>query len=188
MFFSNKVIIVEGDTEFAAFAVAMDADAQAFPLDGRPLVLRARGKSTIPLLVRMLAHFKVPCAVLHDVDAPKVGASGNKNGAYTANVEITKAVEAARNAGVHIIHRCSEPDFERKHGMDLPAKDKPFKAWQVTRDNATICASVRKVLDELCIIPSAASVNHADDGRHFEIKCKAWAAIHAPQEPAFVFD
>lgn len=188
MFFSNKVIIVEGDTEFAAFTVAMDADLPAFPLDGRPLILRARGKWTIPLLVRMLAHFKVPCAVLHDVDAPKVGASGNKNGAYTANTEITKAVKSARDAGTHIIHRCSEPDFERKHGMDLPPKDKPFKAWQVTRENATIRASVRKVLDELCGIPNADAVNHADDGQHFEIKCKAWAATHAATEPAFAFD
>lgn len=188
MFFSNKVIIVEGDTEFAAFTVAMDADQQAFPLDGRPLILRARGKWTIPLLVRMLSHFKVPCAVLHDVDAPKVGPSGNKNGAYTANGEITKVVKAARDAGTHIIHRCSEPDFERKHGMDLPTKDKPFKAWQVTRDDATIRASVRKVLDELCGIPNADAANHADDGRHFEVKCKAWAATHAVQEPTFAFD
>jgi putative ATP-dependent endonuclease of OLD family len=188
MFFSNKVIIVEGDTEFAAFTVAMDADQQAFPLDGRPLILRARGKWTIPLLVRMLSHFKVPCAVLHDVDAPKVGPSGNKNGAYMANGEITKVVKAARDAGTHIIHRCSEPDFERKHGMELPTKDKPFKVWQVTRDNATIRASVRKVLDELCGIPNADAANHADDGRHFEVKCKAWAATHAVQEPTFAFD
>lgn len=188
MFFSNKVIIVEGDTEFAAFTVAMDADLPAFPLDGRPLILRARGKGTIPLLVRMLAHFKVPCAVLHDVDAPKVGASGNKNGAYTANAEITKAVKAARDAGTYIIHRCSEPDFERKHGMDPPTKDKPFKAWQVTRGDPTIRASVRKILDELCAIPNDEAANHVDDGRHFEAKCKAWAESHAASEPAFAFD
>lgn len=188
MFFANKVIIVEGDTEFAAFTVAMDADTQAFPLDARPLILRARGKWTIPLLVQMLAHFKVPCAVLHDVDAPKVGASGNKNGAYTANGDITRAVNAARKAGVHIIHRCSEPDFERKHGMDLPSKDKPFNAWQVTRENATIHASVRKVLDELCTDPSADSANHVDDGRHYEVKCKKWAEVHAANDPAFTFD
>lgn len=188
MFFSDKVIIVEGDTEFAAFTVAMDADAQAFPMDGRPLLLRARGKWTIPLLVRMLAHFKVPCAVLHDVDAPKVVAGGNKNGAYTANGEITRAVEAARTSGVHIIHRCSEPDFERKHGMGLPTKDKPFEAWLITRDDATIRASVRKVLDELCGTPSADAPNHADDGRHFELKCKTWAKVNAADNPAFAFD
>ncbi len=188
MFFSNKVIIVEGDTEFAAFTVAMDADLPAFPLDGRPLILRARGKWTIPLLVRMLAHFKVPCAVLHDVDAPKVGPSGNKNGAYTANGTITEAVKAARDAGTPMIHRHSTPDFERQHGMDLPTKDKPFKAWQVTRDDATIRASVRGVLDDLCGIPNADAVNHADDGKHFEVKCKTWATTNAAADPAFAFD
>ncbi len=188
MFFASKVIIVEGDTEFAAFTVAMDADQQSFPADGRPLILRARGKWTIPLLIRMLEHFKVSCAVLHDVDAPKVGPSGNKSGAYTANGEIAKAVKHARGAGIHIIHRCSEPDFERKHGMELSTKDKPFKAWQATRDDLTIQASVRKVLDELCAIPSAEAANHADDGRHFEVKCKKWATKNASADPAFVFD
>jgi ABC-type branched-subunit amino acid transport system ATPase component len=188
MFFSHKVIIVEGDTEFAAFTVAMDADQQAFPLDGRPLILRARGKWTIPLLVKMLAHFKVSCAVLHDVDAPKIGPSGNKNGAYSANGEITKAINAARDAGVPMIHRCSEPDFERKHGMNLPMKDKPFSAWKATKDDATIRASVRKVLDELCAAPDANAANHNDDGRHFEVKCKAWAKTNDATNPAFVFD
>jgi hypothetical protein len=157
-------------------------------LDERPLILRARGKWTIPLLVRMLAHFKVPCAVLHDVDAPKVGRSGNNNGAYTANGEITKAVKAARDAGTLIIHRCSEPDFERKHGMDLPTKDKPFEAWQATRDDETIRASVRKVLDELCAVPTADAATHEDDGQHFEAKCKTWASENAAADPAFAFD
>jgi len=188
MFFSNKVIIVEGDTEFAAFTVAMNADLPAFPLDERPLILRARGKWTIPLLVRMLAHFKVCCAVLHDVDAPKIGLSGHKNSAYTANAKITSSVKAARDAGTHIIHHCSVPDFERKHGMELPIKDRPFKAWQVTRDDATIRASVRKVLDELCSIPNADAVNHDDDGQHFEVKCRAWATANLTAGPAFAFD
>lgn len=188
MFFSNKVIIVEGDTEFASFTAAMDADLAAFPLEARPLILRARGKWTIPLLVRMLAHFKVPCAVLHDVDSPKIGDSGNRNGAYAANGEIAKAVKAARDADTPINHRCSVPYFERMHGMELPSKDKPFKAWQVTRDDATIRASVRKVLDDLCRVPDADAVSHPDDGRHFELKCKNWAVANAPSDPAFAFE
>ena len=187
MFFSNKVIIVEGDTEFAAFTVAMDADAQAFPLDVRPLLLRARGKWTIPLLLRMLAHFKVPCAVLHDIDSPRTREGGEQNAAYAANQAISDAVAAARQAGVPIIHLTSLPEFEREHGMNLPTKDKPFNAWRVTRDNAVIGASVRRVLDELCCVPNADAINHANDGRHFEAKCRAWAAIHAASAPEFNF-
>lgn len=188
MFFSNKVIIVEGDTEFAAFTAAMDADLPTFPLDGRPLILRARGKWTIPLLVRMLAHFKVSCAVLHDIDSPKTKEGTGLNAAYSANQAITDAATAARAAGVHIIHRNSIPEFERQHGMKLPTKDKPFKAWQLARDDATVLASVRKALDELCRAPDAAAATHADDGQHFEAKCRAWAAANPTAGPAFVFD
>lgn len=188
MFFSQKVIIVEGDTEFAAFTVAMDADPNAFPLDGRPLLLRARGKWTIPLLVSMLTHFRVSCAVLHDIDAPKTRKGESKNGAYSANEAITKAVEVARDNGVHIIHRCSVPDFERKHGMSLESKDKPFHAWKAARDDGAVLISVRKVLDELCGVPDVDAANHVDDGRHYEIKCKTWAKAEAAYDPAFTFD
>lgn len=188
MFFSNRVIVVEGDTEFAAFTVAMDADPQAFPIDGRPLLLRARGKWTIPLLVRMLAHFKVSSAVLHDVDAPRSSGGAKRSGAYTANDEISKAVKAARDAGVYMIHRHSLPNFETQHGMNLPMKDKPFAAWSTTRDDAAVLASVRKILDDLCAVPDASAGNHAEDGRHFEGKLKAWVTNNAQGDPAFVFD
>ncbi len=187
MFFSGKVVIVEGDTEFAAFTVAMDADPQAFPIDGRPLLLRARGKWTIRSLVRMLAHFKLDCAVLHDVDAPRTSGGGKRNGAYTANAEITTAIDEARKGGVSIIHRCSVPDFERQHGMDLPTKDKPFAAWKDVNTNPTVLASVRSVLDEINAVPDANAATHAEDGQHFEGKCKAWATANALNDPAFEF-
>lgn len=187
MFFSSKVVIVEGDTELAAFTVAMDADSKAFPIDERPLLLRARGKWTIPPLVRMLAHFKFDCAVLHDVDAPKTSGGARKNGAYTANAEITTAIDQARKSGVCIIHRCSVPDFERQHGMDLPTKDKPFAAWKAVKTTPTVLASVRSMLDELNAVPDATGATHLDDGQHFEVKCKAWATANALNEPAFSF-
>lgn len=187
MFFSAKVVIVEGDTELAAFTVAMDADPRAFPIDERPLLLRARGKWTIPPLVRMLAHFKLDCAVLHDVDAPRTSGGGRSNGAYTANAEISTAIDEARKSGVSIIHRCSVPDFERQHGMDLPTKDKPFEAWKAVKTTPTVLASVRSVLDELNAVPDTSAATHADDGQHFEVKCKEWATANAPKDPAFSF-
>ena len=62
MFFGSKVIVVEGDTEFAAFTEVMNSDLAAFPIDGRPLLIRARGKATISTLVKVLTHFKVDFA------------------------------------------------------------------------------------------------------------------------------
>ncbi|HVT89965.1 MAG TPA: TOPRIM nucleotidyl transferase/hydrolase domain-containing protein [Tepidisphaeraceae bacterium] len=188
MFFATNVIIVEGDTEFAAFMVAMDKDEQAFPLDGRPLILRARGKWTIPVLIRMLMHFKVNFAVLHDVDSPKSEGGAKKNGAYSANDEITKAIKMSRDAGVHVIHRCSEPDFERKHGMALPTKDKPFAAWKAVTENQDVLKSVRTILNELSALPDGDAANHKDDGKHYETKCRTWAAANAKDDPAFAFD
>jgi hypothetical protein len=188
MFFVDSVVIVEGDTEFAAFMAVMNADPQRFPLDDRPLILRARGKWTIPLLIRMLTHFKVSFAVLHDVDSPRTTSGKKRSGAYQANASITSAVENARRAGVHVIHRCSEPDFERRHKMTLEYKEKPFNAWNATRDIEAVRQSVQAVLDELCASPTADSGNHPDDGRHYEARCRAWATVNAPNDAAFAFD
>ena len=77
MFFGSKVIVVEGDTEFAAFTEVMNSNLPEFPIDGRPLIIRARGKATIPILIKMLTHFKLPFSILHDIDSPKTsGARG----------------------------------------------------------------------------------------------------------------
>lgn len=188
MFFCERVIIVEGDTEFAAMNVVMESNIVDFPLDKRPLILRARGKWTIPLLIRMLSHFKVSCAVLHDIDSPKSSGGKKTNGAYTANSKIAECAKHSRDAGIPVIHRCSVPDFERHHGMDLPAKDKPFKAWKTVSEDPGILASVRRVLDELSEPPSNDSANDPDDGRHFETLCKDWANEHAAGNAAFAFD
>jgi len=187
MFFAPRVVIVEGDTEYAAFTVAMDADKEAFPMDRRPLLLRARGKWTIPSLVRVFAHFKVNCAVIHDADSPRTTDGGKRSGAYTANGEIANAVSDARGAGIFVIHRVSEPDFERKHGMKLPQKDKPFAAWKVVSTTESVLQSVRTVLDQLCTAPDASAATHPDDGRHFEAKVKHWAETNAAGDPAFHF-
>jgi hypothetical protein len=187
MFFGSKVVIVEGDTEFAAFTEVMNADLVAFPLDGRPLIIRARGKATISTLIKMLAHFKLNCAVLHDIDSPMTTGGKRKNGAYTVNDSITKAVAAARTSSIHVIHRCSCPNFEQQHGMSLPDKDKPFETWKAVRASEPVKKSVRGVLDELIATPTATSAQDAGDGKHFEGKLKEWAKANAVGDAAYVF-
>jgi energy-coupling factor transporter ATP-binding protein EcfA2 len=187
MFFGSKVVIVEGDTEFAAFTEVMNADLAAFPLDGRPLIIRARGKATISTLIKMLAHFKLNCAVLHDIDSPMTTGGKRKNGAYTVNDSITKAVAAARTSSIHVIHRCSCPNFEQQHGMSLPDKDKPFETWKAVRASEPVKKSVRGVLDELIATPTATSAQDAGDGKHFEGKLKEWAKANAVGDAAYVF-
>lgn len=188
MFFGTKVVIMEGDTEFAAFSEVMNSDLAAFPLDGRPLLIRARGKATIPILVKMLTHFKVDFAVLHDIDSPKITGGTRKNSAYSVNKSIQDAIGVARAAGLRVIHRCSCPNFELHHGMSLPDKDKPFETWKAVRDNDAVKMSVRTILEELRAAPTAESGDHANDGKHYEARVKAWAELHAPEDLAFSFE
>jgi hypothetical protein len=156
-------------------------------VDGRPLLLRARGKATIPTLVKMLTHFKVDFAVLHDIDPPRTSGGAKKNGAYSVNESIKAAVAAARAAGLRVIHRCSCPNFEQDHGMDLPDKDKPFETWRAVRKSPQVKASVRAILDELCAPAGADAGAHANDGAGYEAKLKDWAEANAAGNLAYVF-
>jgi hypothetical protein len=188
MFFGPRVVVMEGDTEFAAFTEVMNGDVEAFPMDGRPLLLRARGKATIPILVKMLTHFRVDFAVLHDIDSPRTTGGEKRNSAYSINNSIKLAVDAARAAGLRVIHRCSCPNFEHHHGMALPDKDKPYETWRAVRGTPAVKASVRQVLDELCAPATVESGAHADDGGGYETKLKQWVAVHRVGHPAFAFD
>ena len=188
MFFGSRVVIVEGDTEFAAFTEVMNSDAAAFPLYNQPLILRARGKATISTLIKMLAHFKIDFAVLHDIDAPKTAGGARRNGAFTVNTTIVNAIAAARQGGQKVVHRCSCPNFEQQHGMNLPDKDKPFESWKTIRDDASARASVRAVLDLLLTPPTGDGASDPDDGQHFEPKLRTWVSANATNNSAYVFD
>jgi hypothetical protein len=188
MFFGSRVVIVEGDTEFAGFTEVMNDDLGAFPFDNRPLILRARGKATIPTLVKMLNHFKLDFAVLHDIDPPKTSGGARRNSAYSVNTTIVESIATARTEGRNVVHRCSCPNFEQQHGMELPDKDKPFATWKAVQDSADIRASVRSVLDALAVPSPTNGTNDSDDGQHFEVKLRTWAAINAVGNLAYSFD
>jgi len=173
MFFGGHVVIVEGDTEFAAFHEAMRLNSSDYPIDQRPLIVRARGKATIAILVKMLAHFKIGFSVLHDIDSPRTKDGTKASAAYSINKNITDAVTAARAAGVSIIYRCSCPNFELQHGMALPKKDKPFGSWKAVRDDAAIRERVLAVLKVLIAAPSTEGLPQ-EDGSQYEHQLKAW--------------
>ncbi|MDN3709323.1 AAA family ATPase [Myroides ceti] len=71
MFFGQYPIIVEGDTEYAAFDKVMRMENEKYHINYKPILIRARGKFTMVPLIKMLAHFKVNFSVLHDSDYPK---------------------------------------------------------------------------------------------------------------------
>ena len=69
IFFGSYPIIVEGDTEHAAFIAAIISEDH--PLQNDVTIIRARGKAIIPSLIQMMRHFKVDFGLLHDCDAPQ---------------------------------------------------------------------------------------------------------------------
>lgn len=182
MFFGPRVILVEGDTEYAAFSAVMDDDKASFPVGSRPLIVRARGKAVIPTLVRMLSHFKVNFALLHDIDPPKVAGGGRKNGMYTFNQKICEAVADAQKSGLQVTHHCSCPAFEQQHGMEVTSKDKPFAACRQLRAKGEVRTSASDVLQKLLA---------AGDNREvgcYEAAVKEWVKANGVTDPAFTFD
>lgn len=187
MFFGSRVILVEGDTEFASFTEVMDQNPLQFPIGARPLIIRARGKATIPLLMRMLAHFKVDFAVLHDVDSPKTS-KGKANSAYASNSNIMLQAQISRKTGIKITHRFSCPNFELHHGLELSQKEKPFEAWQAVRKDEKIRESVLNVLKSLCAPVTGDGSESPEDGAHFENKLKEWTKKYKVKDAEFAFD
>lgn len=190
MFFGPRVVIVEGDTEFAAFSEVLNTNPEKYPVGERPLIIRARGKATISTLIRILTQFKMSFAVLHDIDSPRTKSGGRKNPAFSVNAEICKAVTHARAEGCLVAYRCSCPNFEQHHGMQLPEKDKPFVSWSIVRSDGAVAKSVGSVLDELIsrVDSKLCDPAHMKDGTRYEEILRAWVSQQAVRDHAFEFD
>lgn len=68
-FFGGDILLVEGDTEYNAFNFVKDKEKNlGNPRFNDLLVIRARGKVQVSLLMKILNHFKKKYFVLHDTD------------------------------------------------------------------------------------------------------------------------
>lgn len=158
MFFGQYPIIVEGDTEYAAFDKVMKIESDKYHINCKPILIRARGKYTIIPLIKMLSHFKVNFSVLHDSDYPK-NKKGQVNNVWSGNQNIYDEIQNARAQGVRVVHRTSISTFEVAHDkieldeqgnyISGSSKDKPWLMYQKVKDNNDIKKSVEKVLDDL---------------------------------------
>ena len=126
VFFGSYPILVEGDTEHAAFIAAVVETNHE--LADRAAVIRARGKGILPGLIRMLRHFQIPFGIVHDIDWPYTSKGGG-SAMWTINKSIYDEIEQCRSDGVTVRHRCSVPDFERALGGEELGKDKPLEAY-----------------------------------------------------------
>jgi putative ATP-dependent endonuclease of the OLD family len=158
MFFGQYPIIIEGDTEFAAFETIMRLDPEKYHVNSKPILIRARGKFTIIPLIKMLMHFKINFSVLHDTDYPK-NKNGSLNNVWSGNQDIYTEIVNARKAGLRIVHRVSMSTFEVAHGkieldangkyLSSSSKEKPWIMYKRIKEDDAVKKSVEVVLDEL---------------------------------------
>ncbi len=191
MFFGSYPILVEGDTELAAYmaAVVQGGDALATQVTLVP----ARGKALIPALVRLLTHFRVPFGVLHDTDGPCLN-DGKKNGAWKQNQNIADAIIQSRKAGIQVRHRVCTPDFERFLGGFEGAKDKPILAHRKVLGDRDLSDRVKQLFLDLARsetyqpytgLPADATAEKMEDALVGTVK--AWAEENAAGDSRYNF-
>lgn len=143
-FFGGRTIIVEGDTEYAAFQYVIQMEPDKF----KDLhVVRARGKATIRSLCKILNQFEKPYAVLHDSDIPEVIKKGKPsvNPAWTTNQKIREVITDEIRAG-KVTLVSSVPNFEEAYFGEEVKSDKPFSAWKKVKTDQTAYDKVAQLL------------------------------------------
>lgn len=197
MFFGQLPVLVEGDTEFAAFELLIEEDLAAFPLATKPVLVRARGKHTMLLIMKILEQFEVPFSVLHDADKP-FRSDGHANGAWTANKQLHDAIENIRSKGTRVVHRISIPTFEYAHLpynpsedgllLDFPGKDKPWGLVDAIRTNPEVRQSAQRVLTELLDSDVEQRPEVGPFAAYLEGIVTDWATANCPKDRRFFPD
>lgn len=166
VFFGSHPILVEGDTEHAAFMASIIERNNA--LMDQIAVIRARGKAILVPLIKVLTHFKIHFSLVHDSDSPN-RSDGVKNGMWTENRKIHEALCQARNAGLTVRHRVSVPDFERFLGHREAYKDKPLNAYLQIKLDDELAERVQWLMDSLLNSDEHCSFgNEIDHDRYME--------------------
>lgn len=117
-FFSDKVILVEGDTEQVVFSeIKENLDIT---------IVNCRGKANIPMFQKILNHFGISYMVMHDLDSPKAKRKNQwiVNSMWTINNKILEQAQKGTNNKVVV----SVPDFEGQFFGYLQNGDKPYNA------------------------------------------------------------
>jgi putative ATP-dependent endonuclease of OLD family len=146
-FFGGNIVIVEGDTEYSALKYVAEKENLGANLQ----IIRARGKSTIISLSKILNQFSAKYAILHDSDKPKINVDGKEqvNGAWTTNSNILEAVkDQVANGSVKLL--ASIPNFEEAY-LGSPGKkgDKPYSALLKIKKEEDSYNEIKKLLISL---------------------------------------
>lgn len=124
VFFAQKVIIVEGDTEDIVFKHTINV----MPIEVKKAikenyqVVKATGKATMISLIKYLKALNVNLFVVHDEDSDTVGA-------VKMNAPILRALDDDETKRI-MMHNCVEEEL----GYSSPCSDKPYHAYKFVKD------------------------------------------------------
>ncbi|MCK8087002.1 AAA family ATPase [Vibrio sp. 1CM8B] len=161
-FFSDDVIMVEGDTE----AIVLRTLIEKYYPEKEVFVLNALSKTNMTFFMEVLGHFKIRQHIIHDSDErydyeggrPKV----NKDGSFKRNSSWTQSnnifeMQCRLNNIEYLVHRyVSIRNFEHSHGYKHNAsKGKPLSAYEYAEqmdieDNSiSIIRFLKQIIGEL---------------------------------------
>ena len=124
VFFAQKVIIVEGDTEDIVFKRTIEVMPEEVKkvVSSDYQIIKATGKATMISFIRYLKALHVNLFVVHDEDSETPGAE-------IMNAPILEALgnDSAKRL---MMHNCVEDEL----GYPAPNKDKPFKAYKYVKE------------------------------------------------------
>ncbi|MDO6682669.1 AAA family ATPase [Oceanobacter sp. 5_MG-2023] len=139
-FFSDEVILVEGDTE----AIVLRGLIYEHYPNSDLFVLNTGTKNNIPFFIEVLSHFKINQHVIHDSDERYLYTEGQRrlkndgdpkaNSAWTLNAKIWDAMEVAKSKGASVKRYVSVRNFENSHDYSHDSqKGKPLSAYEFSK-------------------------------------------------------
>ena len=143
-FFGGRIIVVEGDTEYTAFSLLKMLFSEEY---GNVHIIRARGKGTIPTVIKILNQFTCDYAVLHDSDVP-LASSGKTNPAWTINQSIKDEIERNGNKENIRLIACKTNFESALFGLEI-TKEKPYHAFEKIKSDESNIKIARQLLDAL---------------------------------------
>lgn len=125
--FANKVILVEGETEFAAITRVIELmEVERPELDIH--IIDCKGKGNIQFYQKLLREMGRKYMVIHDADVKFGLEDADSIRRWAENEVIWNEINEARMAGVAACGFVFNPDFEQAHNYSAPKKHKMLDA------------------------------------------------------------
>ncbi len=146
LFFSERVCLVEGDTEMAAIGAVAEKLVETGKIDREKYqrarhemtMISCRGKATIPAFQKVLNEFGIKYRVVHDSDSDKK----NNAALQTLNAQIASLMKQAYPTDAHLHTLVHDPNFEYQNLQQTFLNDKPWRTATNIHERETLDGAV----------------------------------------------